>query len=216
MLFRSGAGQSTSDFAKTDPRIVTPEPEDSSPRTEPASATAGKTPVKAPPGEGKVGNALAQLGISREDRRNQEFVDKELGPGYVAGSYKANMALLNKYKPETTSPRTEPTPTKPVPPNAVTSPTTGQPWVSGTGDVWTSGQEPAPAKPAPGKNPWEGKDPAKAEAWSKLTPRQQAWMGLADPTDSIIVSRAKANNPAEYDLSYEDRAKLNKIGRAHV
>ena len=39
-------------------------------------------------------------------------------------------------------------------------------------------------------NPWEGKDPAKAAAWAALTPQDQQWLGGADPTDKIILSRA--------------------------
>ena len=38
-------------------------------------------------------------------------------------------------------------------------------------------------------NPWEGKDPAKAAAWAKLSPMVQQKIGMADPTDSIIVGR---------------------------
>jgi hypothetical protein len=50
--------------------------------------------------------------------------------------------------------------------------------------------KPAPAAaPVPGANPWEGKDPAKAAAWAKLSPQVQKKIGMADPTDSIIVGR---------------------------
>ena len=42
---------------------------------------------------------------------------------------------------------------------------------------------------AAGANPWEGKDPAKAAAWAKLSPQVQKKIGMADPTDNIIVSR---------------------------
>jgi len=139
----------------------------------------------------------------------------------IAANWNQQMGFTAGAKPPTTKPPVQKPqqPTVPagssgkveLPPNAVTSPTTGQPWLSGSGEPWTSGQTPAPTKPAPGVNPWTGKDPAKAEAWSKLTPRQQAYVGMADPTDSIIVSRAKAANPAEYDLSYQDRSNLNKV-----
>lgn len=40
------------------------------------------------------------------------------------------------------------------------------------------------------ENPWEGKDPAKAAAWSALSPQDQQWLGGADPTDTIILNRA--------------------------
>lgn len=47
------------------------------------------------------------------------------------------------------------------------------------------------AAPAAGAtNPWEGKDPAKAAAWSKMSPEDQKWLGGADPTDNIILNRA--------------------------
>jgi LysM repeat protein len=39
-------------------------------------------------------------------------------------------------------------------------------------------------------NPWTGKDPAKAAAWSKLSPEDQKWLGNADPTDPYIMARA--------------------------
>jgi len=39
------------------------------------------------------------------------------------------------------------------------------------------------------ENPWEGKDPAKAQAWAKLSPQVQQKLGMADPTDNIIISR---------------------------
>ena len=37
------------------------------------------------------------------------------------------------------------------------------------------------------ENPWEGKDPAKAQAWAKLSPQLQQKMGMADPTDEILI-----------------------------
>lgn len=46
-------------------------------------------------------------------------------------------------------------------------------------------------------NPWEGKDPAKAAAWAKLSPEDQKWLGGADPTDTAILARApKKGAPA--------------------
>ncbi len=50
-----------------------------------------------------------------------------------------------------------------------------------------------PAKPAGAPNPWEGKDPAKAAAWAALSPADQQWLGMADPTDKIILARAPSN-----------------------
>lgn len=46
-----------------------------------------------------------------------------------------------------------------------------------------------PSQPAV-RNPWEGKDPAKAAAWATLTPEDQKWLGGADPTDKFILYRA--------------------------
>ena len=79
----------------------------SAPET-PAPSVSTRPPVTPPPGEGKVGTALAQAGVSRSNRRDQAFVDKELGPGYKAGSAESNLALLAKFqkqsgKPSTTS-----------------------------------------------------------------------------------------------------------------
>ena len=39
------------------------------------------------------------------------------------------------------------------------------------------------------ENPWEGRDPAKAQAWAKLSPQVQQKLGGADPTDEIIIGR---------------------------
>jgi LysM repeat protein len=65
----------------------------------------------------------------------------------------------------------------------------GTPVTSGNGTQVQSGK-PAPAAPAaPGVNPWEGKDPAKAAAWAKLSPQVQKKLGMADPTDPYIISR---------------------------
>lgn len=53
---------------------------------------------------------------------------------------------------------------------------------------------PAAAPAATGTpNPWEGKDPAKAAAWAALSPEDQKWLGMADPTDKIILARAPSN-----------------------
>jgi hypothetical protein len=49
-------------------------------------------------------------------------------------------------------------------------------------DILAEADAPAPT------NPWEGKDPAKAEAWAKLSPQTQQKIGMADPTDEILVS----------------------------
>ena len=55
----------------------------------------------------------------------------------------------------------------------------------------TPGTPPPPqvAAPKASANPWEGKDPAKAAAWAKLSPMVQKKIGMADPTDNIIVGR---------------------------
>ena len=65
----------------------------------------------------------------------------------------------------------------------------GTPVISGDGTPVQSGK-PAPVAPvAPGANPWEGKDPAKAAAWAKLSPQVQKKLGGADPTDPYIIAR---------------------------
>jgi len=40
------------------------------------------------------------------------------------------------------------------------------------------------------ENPWQATDPAKAAAWTALSPEDQKWLGNADPTDTIILARA--------------------------
>lgn len=55
------------------------------------------------------------------------------------------------------------------------------------------------ASPTATPNPWEGKDPAKAAAWAKLTPNQQKWLGGADPTDQFILARAPKNESVGYN-----------------
>ena len=44
-------------------------------------------------------------------------------------------------------------------------------------------------------NPWIGIDPEKELAWEGLTDEQKAWIGGADPTDEIILSRGPSVNP---------------------
>lgn len=47
-------------------------------------------------------------------------------------------------------------------------------------------------------NPWIGIDPEKELAWESLTDEQKIWIGGADPTDPIILSRGPAvNTPVE-------------------
>jgi hypothetical protein len=53
----------------------------------------------------------------------------------------------------------------------------------------------APAAPAV-SNPWEGTDPARAEAFAKLSPEDQKWIGNADPTDPNILARAPSQPSA--------------------
>ena len=40
------------------------------------------------------------------------------------------------------------------------------------------------------ENPWTDVNTEKAEAWARLTPEDQAWLGDADPTDPFILRRA--------------------------
>ena len=48
-------------------------------------------------------------------------------------------------------------------------------------------------------NPFGPKTDPKIAAWEKLTPAQKKWMGGADPTDPIILSRLKSALPNEPD-----------------
>jgi len=82
------------------------------------------------------------------------------------------------------------------------------------------GAAPAAAAPATGANPWEGKDPAKAAAWAKLSPMVQKKIGMADPTDSIIVGRmAKGEFGGLFgggasDANPDGTAKVDQAGSA--
>ena len=65
------------------------------------------------------------------------------------------------------------------------------------GDAAQAAAAPAPgdaaqaaAAPSALPNPWDGKDPAKAAAWSALSPEDQKWLGNADPTDKFILARS--------------------------
>jgi hypothetical protein len=53
------------------------------------------------------------------------------------------------------------------------------------------------AAPATGQvNPWAPKqDTTKQDAWAKLSPEQQKWLGGADPTDPIILARMRSAVP---------------------
>lgn len=77
------------------------------------------------------------------------------------------------------------------------------------------------AAPAGATNPWEGKDPAKAAAWAKLTPEDQKWLGMADPTDTIILNRAPNKGkpaPQKVDPNQADRddAEMGAAMRANA
>ena len=82
----------------------------------PQSAAKVSAPAAVPvdPRDGPTGQALARMGISKQNRLDQAFVDKMLGAGkYKAGSAESNLALL-KTKPATpTPPAATATPTKP-------------------------------------------------------------------------------------------------------
>ena len=88
------------------PSATAPGPTAPSAPETPAPSVSTRPPVTPPPGEGKVGTALAQAGVSRSDRRDQAFVDKELGPGYKAGSAESNLALLAKFQKQSGKPGT--------------------------------------------------------------------------------------------------------------
>ena len=75
------------------PRSQSPEPTSRTP-----SGSQARTPQQVDPKDGAVGQALARLGVSKQARRDQEFVNQELGPGYRAGSLEANLALLKKFR----------------------------------------------------------------------------------------------------------------------
>ena len=50
--------------------------------------------------DGPVGWGLSLLGVNKQLRNNQQFVDRTLGPGYRAGSKESNIALLKKLRPQ--------------------------------------------------------------------------------------------------------------------
>jgi hypothetical protein len=131
----------SSTYGTTAPTAV-PEPKSAAS----AAPAVARQPVTPPAGEGLVGKELAQYGISRTARRDQSFVDKELGAGYKAGSAEANLALLDKYQKQSGKPA--PTPAQPAigssariqttPSNAVVS-GSGQPVTDTQGRPVTSG-----------------------------------------------------------------------------
>lgn len=55
-------------------------------------------PAPVAPGEGRVGRALAQFGIDKSSRLNQQFINDMLGSSFKAGSAEANLALLAKLR----------------------------------------------------------------------------------------------------------------------
>jgi hypothetical protein len=69
-----------------------------------APTTQARAPVASAPGEGPTGVALAKLGVSKQDRLNQQFVNTHLGPGFKAGSAQANTALLAHFQKAATPP----------------------------------------------------------------------------------------------------------------
>lgn len=70
--------------------------------------------------DGATGQALARLGVTKQQRLDQAFVDKILGPGKRAGSAEANLALLAHFQKQGSAPAvgqgSNPTPPgKPLP-----------------------------------------------------------------------------------------------------
>ena len=62
-------------------------------------ADAAKGAATAKPGaDGAVGQDLARMGVTKQQRLNQAFVDKTLGAGYTAGSAESNLALQAHFK----------------------------------------------------------------------------------------------------------------------
>ena len=62
-------------------------------------AAAVRPPVAVDPRDGAVGQSLAKMGVSKQDRLDQKFVDSTLGAGkYKAGSAESNMALQAHFK----------------------------------------------------------------------------------------------------------------------
>ena len=78
---------------------VTPPNQSGTDPTKQQTPSGTRPPVQAPKGEGALGTRLAGQGVSREDRRSQEFVDKTLGAGkFKAGSAASNYALEKHFK----------------------------------------------------------------------------------------------------------------------
>lgn len=95
-------------------------------------------PVPVDPRDGPTGQALARMGISKQNRLDQAFVDKMLGAGkYKAGSAESNLALL-KTKPQAPVTPPQPAPAPVTPPQAAPAPVqkdTG-------GEFWTTTNPP--------------------------------------------------------------------------
>jgi hypothetical protein len=86
------------------------------------AAPAVRPPVAVDPRDGAVGKSLASMGVSKQDRLNQAFVDSTLGAGkYKAGSAESNMALQAYFKKQSGGQGASVTPV--TPPTAPTAPT---------------------------------------------------------------------------------------------
>jgi len=72
-----------------------------------AMRSTGQPAAAVNPQDGAVGQDLARMGVSKQNRLDQSFVDKTLGAGkYKAGSAEANMALQAAMKKQGAAPAT--------------------------------------------------------------------------------------------------------------
>lgn len=98
---QNGAGQSAPAFspAASDAAFNQALARMNEPQADSAAKVSTPAAVPVDPRDGPTGQALARMGISKQNRLDQAFVDRMLGAGkYKAGSAESNLALL-KTKP---------------------------------------------------------------------------------------------------------------------
>jgi hypothetical protein len=180
--------------------------------------------------QGQVGAALANTSggqfVTKADRLNQAKVDAALGPGFIAGSQKANLALQAKFRQQ---PPAAETPVPPVP--AQTTPGGGPgtqqqlarrlgqnaPYTPpglqsarmapGQTSAATTPDATAPATTTttPATTPTTPDTEIKPD--SGFTPAQEKWLGGADRTDPYILSRMRSAVPGAATGSGENLGK---------
>jgi hypothetical protein len=181
-------------------------------------AAAVRPPVAVDPRDGAVGQSLAKMGVSKQDRLDQKFVDSTLGAGkYKAGSAESNMALQAHFKKQAGGSGAPVTPaTSSVPASASLAP--GEKIMPNVPKINATGG----AKAVAGLNKEPIQFPAKAQA-AKAVPDQSAAPANPngagrDPNGAYRGGRSDATvmDPKQPGFNFKDASKVVNAQKQQV